>query len=100
MARWAIFETATGRLVTDTAVQPNGLRAGLSSVSVPDSDEGLMWDAATRTYIARPPKVLVNTPRDLLWVVQQDPRFLALNSQQQSRVLALVTDVFGNVRFT
>lgn len=100
MSRWAIYETATGRLVTDTTVEPTGLRAGLASRSVPDSDEGLMWDTATRNYVARPPKVLVNTPRDLIWVVQQDPRFLALNSQQQSRVLALVTDVFGNVRFT
>jgi hypothetical protein len=99
VARWAIYESATGRLVADTARQPLDLRPGLAAVSVPDSDEGLMWDATTRAYIARPPKVLIGTTRDRFHVLQQDARFTGLNATTRTRVLELVTAVFNDVRF-
>lgn len=55
MAWYAIYETATGTLVSETSVQPGELRAGFAFVDVlvaPDR-QAVTWDATTRTFVPR-----------------------------------------------
>lgn len=94
MPRWAVYDNATGRMVSESALQPTNLPAGLATKQIPDSDAGVMWDEATRSMVTRPPKVIV----DRLSKLQADPRFTSFNTTQRQRILDLLNEFFGDVR--
>jgi len=61
-----------------------------------------MWDAATRSYIARPAKVLVDRLQDLL----SDPDYSdwqtvynALNATRKAQVQAALIRLLGRARY-
>ena len=67
MSFWVVFETATGRLVSTGSVLAEPLPAGLTATDLGARPaDTLMWDAATRTHVARPAKVLVDRLQDLI----------------------------------
>ena len=69
MAWFAYVEDATGALVSIGTIDTQNLPAGIIQVAanVPDPLEPKwMWDVATRSFIARPPKVLIDRWQDLL----------------------------------
>ena len=67
MAYWAVYETATGRLVSQGTRLADPLPAGLTAVDLGTRPaDSLMWDSAQRIMVARPAKVLVDRLQDLL----------------------------------
>ena len=73
MSWFAIYEIATGRLVSVATVVAQELRPGLAvrglGVTRPPDDE--MWDEATKRFVPRPVKVLVDRfDEDLLTNVE------------------------------
>lgn len=66
MAWYVIYDTASGQLKSesDTEIAP---QADMTIVQLADRPaDNMMWDAATRTFVARPPKVQVDRLDDLL----------------------------------
>ena len=67
MSYFLLYDTATGRLVSQGTVVASPLPDGLTAVDVGTRpSDGQMWDSATRTMVARPAKVLVDRLQDLL----------------------------------
>lgn len=69
MPEYAIYNTSTGFLIstaTGRSVDDFSLRDGLSIVEVANSDrQSVMWDNATRTFIPRPAKVVIDRLDDI-----------------------------------
>lgn len=97
----AVYDDATGRLVSLTTALPAALPAGLASAplgAAPPADDR-MWDAATRAYVARPPKVYLDRLDDLA----QHPDFPAfwasLSATQKATLRRVVIWLLGRARW-
>ena len=77
MAWYYLYDAATGRLISECTEEP-GARAGVA-VATRGSRcaDGEMWDEATRSFVARPAKVLVDRIVDL----ENDPALSAVWSR-------------------
>lgn len=68
MACFALYETATGRLHSLGNVVVDPVPDGMTVMLVGDNppDASVMWDEATRTFVPRPAKVLIDRLQDFL----------------------------------
>ena len=101
MPYFAVFETATGRLVSLGSVLANPLDASLSAVDLGSKPaDSLMWSDASRTFVARPAKVLVDRLQDLL---DYYPDFLtvwnSLTTQRKNLIRTALIQFLGSKRF-
>ena len=66
MACYALYETTTGRLRSLGSVVVDPVPDGMSVLLVGENppDANVMWDEATRSFISRPAKVLVDRLQD------------------------------------
>lgn len=78
----AIYDTATGQLISIGSVWPDPLPPGLSFAEYVDQPDlsVVVWDEAARDFIPRPAKVLIDRLEDLL----ADPRFADFQNLWQS----------------
>lgn len=97
---YALYTTATGQLVSLSTVLPDPVPAELSVLAretAPADSE--MWDAASRSWVARPVKVRIDRLDDL----QADTDFLqvwgSLNAAQRNRLRTVVIRLLGRHRY-
>lgn len=65
---YAIYETAGGRLVSQSSVTPDALPAGLTSKSYADPPmAGYVWNTATRDFVPRPLEARSLVSRNEFW---------------------------------
>ena len=104
MAWYAICETASGRLISlgeaDVAPVIVGATA-LTLAGAPDL-QVQVWDEATRAFVARPAKVLVDRLQDLL----SNPAYAdfvtaynALNAANKTRLRNMLIQLLGRRRW-
>lgn len=85
MSYFMLYETATGRPISQSSVAADPVRAGYTSLDIgtkPSSDT--MWDETTKAFIARPPKVFVDRIDDLMKRPGMDQIWQSLGSGQRT----------------
>ena len=101
MPYYAIYETATGRLVSlgDVLAQP--LPQNLTAVDIGTAVDlrAQMWDEGTRTFIARPAKVLVDRLDDLRAQPGMAAFWNSLTGAQKTVLANALIKVFGKLRY-
>ncbi len=100
MTYFAVYETSTGILRSLGTVLADPMPRQFTVVDIGTSPaDDTMWDEATRTFIPRPPKVLVDRILDL----RTRPKFLAiwnsLTARQQNDLRDDLIWLLGNARF-
>lgn len=103
---FVVYETATGRPITLARDLPRGglpaAGAGETVVGVdpfPDLG-GAMWDPASRAFVARPAKVLVDRIDDLRSDVEYQPlrdAVAALRPQDRATMQSAIEEAFINM---
>jgi hypothetical protein len=96
----AVIDDATGRLVSLGQVVADPLPAGLVAQDLPGRPaDSQMWDEATRSFVPRPPKVLVDRIQDLA----DDPALVAvwtrLTAVQRTALRNRLVQLLGPHRF-
>lgn len=100
MPWFLVYETATGRLVSQGTVLADPLPRGLTSVDVGTKpDDSLMWDASARVFVSRPAKILVDRVDDIVNDPTITPALGRLNAQQLQAVRDVLARVLGTRRF-
>lgn len=88
---FAIYETATGRLESVGELVANPLPAQFTSLSLAVSPGPTqMWDPGTRTFIARPPKVIRNAIVDTI----NDVRLVGLSLSERAALQSVLQERF------
>ena len=100
MAWFCYFETVSGRLVSHGSVPTVPTPGDLTVVDVGSRPtDSLMWDEATRAWVARPAKVLVDRLQDLA----DDPELSAVWTQltptQRTALRNRLIRLFGRYRW-
>jgi len=99
---FAVVDDATGRLVSIGTVIASPLSAGLVAIRLGKDQPNLgdvMWDAASRSFVARPPIVLIDRLDDLKSDADFSAALASLNPAGKNRMLDLIGDMLGPVRF-
>lgn len=100
MSWQALYDVATGRLISVGDVVADALPDGLAALplagSPADSD---MWDAATRSFVARPAKVLVDRLQDLLSDADFAAAWASLSAAQRTRLRTALIRLLGRQRY-
>ncbi|MCC6192057.1 MAG: hypothetical protein IT318_23760 [Anaerolineales bacterium] len=105
MAWQALYETATGRLVSVGSVVAEPLPAGLAALALagPPNVDGEMWDAGTRAFVARPAKVLIDRLDDLITDSRYSADLIALwnalNATNRNRLRTGLIRLLGSQRW-
>jgi hypothetical protein len=100
---YAIYMTATGVLVSGTTVEPTSLPATQAYKTYASKPaDTMMWDPATRDYIARPPAGVVDRMTDL----ETRPEFAdfqaafgSLTNARKQQIRNSITLMLGIVRY-
>lgn len=90
----ALYESASGRLISLGTVVVSPLPAGVATLALPGPPDfsTTEWNAASRTFVARPARVV----QDRIAAFMADPDITALTSQQRTRVQAAAARIFGD----
>lgn len=104
MAWLAVFNSTTGDLVSVATVVANPLPDGLTSVTLASEPDLklLVWDKVTRTFLARPAKVMIDRWQDFLTNVNYagfQTIYNALNAQRKTQIQAILIKFMGSSRF-
>ena len=100
MSYFAIHEIATGRLKSMGSVIADPLPAGLTAVDIVNPPlDSEMWDEATKTFIARPPKVLADRLEDLKARPAFRTFWQSLNQQQKDTLITALKWLLGRARW-
>lgn len=97
---YALYTTATGQLISIGTVLPDPVPQGLSVLAretVPADTE--MWDAASRSWVARPAKVLVDRLDDLLADADFADLWSNINAARRTRLRNLLIRLLGRHRY-
>lgn len=101
---YSLYDSATGALVSSTNTLPVNIPANMSYLTLADKPANdQMWDATTRTYIARPLKVLVDRLQDII----NNPNYAddiqlvwsSLNATQKTRLRNGLIKLLGAMRY-
>lgn len=101
MAWHYLYETATGRLVSEAEADAAPVvPAGLSVLSRPDRvSASEMWDAATLGFVARPVKVIVDRLDDLANDAELSAVWTRLTAAQRTALRNRLIRLLGYRRF-
>jgi hypothetical protein len=105
MAWYVAYDTATGRLESESDTEI-AARTGKTVLQLADrpniNANGVMWDESTRTFIARPLKVLIDRLED----IQTNPNFAdfmtaynTLSAANKTRLRNMVIRLLGSRRW-
>lgn len=101
----AYYETATGRLLSVGEIEPEQLPPGVSELLLagqPNID-AVMWDVATRAFVARPAKVLVDRLQDMITDSAYSADLIALwnalNATNRTRLRNGLIRLLGGARW-
>jgi hypothetical protein len=102
---FAYYETSTGRLVsvgTDANPSPPAGVTELQIASLPNFSTEV-WDAASRTFVARPAKVLIDRLNEIITDSQYADDIIALwntlNAANRTRLRNGLIRLLGRYRF-
>jgi hypothetical protein len=79
MAWFAVVERATGRLESVGTVLAEQLPPHLEAIELPSAPGDNMWDEASRTFVPRPPKVIIDLLESPLFTTLTPPQRALLN---------------------
>lgn len=101
MACFALYETATGRLHGLGHIVADPLPDGFSVMLVGDDppDASVMWDEATRSFIPRPPKVVIDRLQDFLARPGVQAIWDSLTDNQRTAVRTALIRILGSRRY-
>jgi hypothetical protein len=98
-----LYDTASGRLRGESLTPPDAavVAALNGTVLVLDARalDAQMWDTATRAFVARPAKVLVDRMDDIAADARWDGIRTRLTAPQRDTLVALITELLGTRRF-
>jgi hypothetical protein len=107
MAWYVIYDNTTGRLESESniEIEPKTGKTILQLAERPSVGVGgVMWDETTRTFIVRPPKVLIDRWED--FQTSNDPvivdfrtAYNSLNAANKTRVREFLIAVLGRFRY-
>jgi hypothetical protein len=104
MTWYAVYVTATGRLVSvgQTVAEPLPDHLQAVTLAGPPAD-GEMWDATTKAFVARPPKVLVDRLQDIIthpdYADDLQLLWSSLNATQRTRLRNALIRLLGPQRW-
>lgn len=98
---FAVYETATGRLVSVSDVLADPLPAGLTAVDVGAAVDfrTQVWDEAGKTFIARPAPVWIDRLDDLRAMTGVTALWNSLNAAQKTVLANALIKLLGNARY-
>lgn len=101
MLYYAIYETATGRLVSLGNVLGDHLPDNLTVIDIGTAPDLrlVVWDEGTRTFIQRPAKVLVDRLDDLRAQPGMTAFWNSLTGAQKTVLANALITVFGKLRY-
>ena len=102
MVWYAVYESATGRLLSVTTLLGD-LPVGVTTLNLAgEPADNQMWDSTTRTFIPRPAKVLVDRLQDIL----SNPAYAdfataynVLNAANKTRLRNMLIKLLGRQRY-
>ena len=96
---YAVYEAATGRLVSEGTVVANPLPPGLVLKIVPKPDDSAMWNQSSLDFVPRPAIVMVDRVVDF----SEDPTiksiFLKLPLEDRQALRSALAVLLGRRRF-
>lgn len=105
MPFYAVYETATGRLVSvGDVLPPEGVRGDYTALELPSRPDlgNIMWDASLKNFVPRPATVLKDRWEDLQTLARyEDFRNVVANLPQAQRdvVRNAIIMLLGGQRF-
>lgn len=100
MSWFLVYETATGRLVSQGTVLADPLPRGLTSVDVGTKpDDSLMWDEASRSMVPRPTRQLVDRVDDVVADVRIADALKKFSPAELDAFKEVVGEALGSERF-
>ena len=99
MAWFATVERATGKAISFGTDEPR-LPDELERIPIAGPpDQTTMWDSATKSLVARPPKVLRDLLNELSDEIKDDLVLSTLTLTQRKQLLDLIEGKFGSWRY-
>jgi hypothetical protein len=100
MPWFAVYESGTGRLVSVAQTVADPLPAGLAAAELGQRPaDSQMWDTTTRTFVARPAKVIVDRLQDLADDPELSAVWTRLTATQRTALRNRLIRLLGQYRF-
>lgn len=101
MPYYAIYETATGRLVSLGNMIADPLPQDLTAVDIGTAVDlrGQMWDAASKAFVARPAPVLIDRLDDLRAMTGVPALWASLSAAQKLVLGNAIIKLLGGARY-
>lgn len=98
MSWFLVYDTNTGRLVSQGTVIADPLPRGLTAVDVGTRPEGVMWDEASRSMVPRPPKEYVDRVDDIVGDARLTGVFQRMSPAELDVFKVVIGEALGDER--